>query len=89
MQALKALVVGMGVLILAGTVALVVLIVQRAGGARPGPHVTWELPAGNRIQGIAATESRLAIWVEGPEGERILLFDPASGRAAGEIRARP
>lgn len=88
MGALKALVVGMGVLIVAGTVTLVVLLIQRAGGTRGVPaDVTANLPAGNRIMGIAGVENRLAVWLEGPEGSRVLLLD-AQGRQVGELRAR-
>jgi len=88
MGALKALVVGMGVLIVAGTVTLVVLLIQRSGGpARGASNVTANLPAGNRIMGIAGVEGRLAVWVDGPEGGRVLLFD-AQGRQVGELRAR-
>ena len=80
------LVIGMGVLIVAGTVTLVVLLVQRAGGGR-APDVAVSLPAGNRILGIAGMEGRLAVWVEGPEGARILLLD-GQGRQVGEVRTR-
>jgi hypothetical protein len=88
--ALKALVIGMGVLIVAGTVTLVVLLVQRASGpsgtAATASVVLGE-PAGSRIGGIAATERGLAIWVVRPEGgDRVILVDPASGRRTGEIR---
>jgi hypothetical protein len=88
MQALKALVIGMGVLIVAGTVTLVVLIIQRAGPTGRAADVALELPAGNRIMGIAGMERRLAVWVEGPEGARVLLLDPETGRRVGEIRTR-
>lgn len=88
MGALKALVIGMGVLIVAGTVTLVVLLIQRAGGgASRALDVAAMLPAGNRILGIAGVEGRLAVWVEGPEGARVLLLD-GQGRQVGEIRAR-
>jgi hypothetical protein len=89
MGALKALVVGMGVLIVAGTVTLVVLLIQRSGGGARGAaaDVTASLPAGNRIMGIAGVENRLAVWLEGPEGSRVLLLD-AQGRQMGELRAR-
>ena len=89
MGALKGLVVGMGVLIVAGTVALVVLLIQRAGARAPRAvaDVAALLPAGNRILGIAGVEGRLAVWVDGPEGSRVLLLD-GQGRQVGEVRAR-
>jgi hypothetical protein len=109
--ALKALVIGMGVLIVAGTVTLVVLLVQRANvassppaarvaavapefrGERGAPELRAESivlgePAGSRIGGIAAAGGALAIWVVRPDGDRVVLVDPASGRRSGEIRLR-
>ena len=90
-RALKILVVVMGVLIVAGTLTLVMLIVQRVGGAgHSAPSGRWEAaldqPEGSRIAGIAAAEGALAIWVARPDGERILLLDPQRGRVAGEVR---
>jgi hypothetical protein len=88
--ALKWLVIGMGVLIVAGTVALVVLAVQRFGGgldgAGPGLQALGQ-PAGTRIVSIAGAEGRVAILVSRPDGERVLLFDPRRGRVVGELRA--
>ena len=88
MRALKVLVAVMGVLIVAGTVTLVALLVQRvgaAGGAASG-DVALRQPPGSRIAGVASAEGRVAIWVERPDGGRILLVDPARGRVVGEIR---
>ncbi|RVT97931.1 hypothetical protein EOD42_09085 [Rhodovarius crocodyli] len=87
MRALYGLVVVMGVLLVGGTVTLVVLLAKRMGGAAPTADVTAEIPAGNRIMGMAGVEGRLALWIDGPEGSRVLLIDPATGRRAGEIRA--
>ena len=82
----------MGVLILAGTVTLVVLLVQRAGGpSRPAgmPAVALGEPDGSRIGGIAATDRALAVWVVRPEGgDRVILLDPGTGRRLGEVRLR-
>ena len=88
MRALKVLVVMMGVLIVAGTVTLVALLVQRvgaAGGAASG-DVALRQPPGSRIAGVASAEGRIAVWVERPDGGRILLVDPAGGGVGGEIR---
>jgi hypothetical protein len=89
--ALKALVIVMGVLIVAGTVTLVVLIVQKVGGAAPGAAAMVALgePEGARIGGIAATDRSLAVWVVRPDGaDRVILLDAASGRRIGEVRLR-
>ena len=87
MRALKVLVVVMGVLIVGGTVALVALLVQRAGG---GGGTAWQAaldqPEGARIAGVAASESGIGIWVQRPDGDRVLVVDPKRGRLAGEIR---
>jgi hypothetical protein len=84
---LKALVIGMGVLIVAATVALVVLIVQRSGGSTVAFNsAALGQPAGTRIAGIAGSDKTIAIWVVRPDGERVLLFDPARGRVVSEIR---
>jgi hypothetical protein len=78
----------MGVLIVAGTVTLVVLIVQRVGGLSGG--AAWEAalaqPPGTRIAGMAAGEGGVAVWLQGPEGERVMLVDPKRGKVLGVIR---
>lgn len=86
---LKALVIGMGVLIVAGTVTLVALIVQRAGGdSGTMPPRALGQPAGTRITSIAGAEGRIAVLVTRPDGsERVLLVDGRSGRVVGELRA--
>jgi len=79
----------MGVLIVAGTVTLVALLVQRAGGGSSG--ATWEValgqPDGARIGGVSAGEESIAIWVQRPDGDRVVVVDPKGGRVLGEIRA--
>lgn len=87
MRALKVLVVVMGVLIVVGTVTLVALIVQRAGGigAERSGQLALRQPPGSRIAGIAAAEGRVAVWVERPDGGRILLLDAARLRVVGEV----
>lgn len=91
MAALKALVIGMGVLIVAGTVTLAVLLVQRlgapAGGGREAT-VSLDQPQGARISGIAATDRAIAVWVSRPDGERVILLDTSGTRRVGEIRLR-
>ncbi len=79
----------MGVLIVAGTVTLVVLLVQRAGGGL-GAGGRWELaleaPEGTRIAGVAAAGEAVAVLLQRPEGERVVLVDPKRGQVVGEIR---
>ena len=79
----------MGVLIVAGTVGLIAVIVQRMSAATPSAQrIEGALgqPAGTRIRGLAGAGDRVAVWVEGPQGERVLLLDPRSGRVLGELR---
>ena len=93
MRALKVLVWVMGVLIIAASATLVVMIVQRAGKAVPaaptGPVQEMSLgqPPGSRIAGLApGVEGRVAVWVQRPDGDRLVILDTRSGRALGEIR---
>ncbi|HWL82212.1 MAG TPA: DUF6476 family protein [Roseomonas sp.] len=92
-RALKILVVVMGVMIIVGTVALVVALVQRSHTAMTGlssgavsTDLALRQPAGTQISQIAVLNGQLAVWVERPDGGRILLVDPQGGRVAGEIR---
>ncbi len=87
MRALKILVVVMGVMIVAGTVALGVILVQRSGrgSAAPLPPMTLDLPPGSRIAGIAGAEGRFAVLVQRPDGDRIVFLDAKTGRPVGEV----
>jgi hypothetical protein len=87
MRALKAAVIIMGVLIVAGTVVVAVTIANRLG-TRPAPPAISGLgePAGSRILGIAATGDRLAVHVTGGGVEdRVVLVDPATHRVLGRL----
>ncbi|WP_199231196.1 hypothetical protein [Falsiroseomonas bella] len=80
----------MGVLIVAGTVALVVAIVQRMNAGEQASAIGQRhlgQPAGTRILSIAGAEGRVAVLVSRPDGERVLLVDPQRGRVVGELRA--
>jgi hypothetical protein len=90
-RALTILVAVMGVMIVAGTVALAVAIVQRLGSTAEAPVLAGSLgqPEGSRIGGIASAEGRVAVWVLRPDGERVLLLDGRSGRVVGEVRVSP
>ena len=89
---LKALVIGMGVLIVAGTVALAVVLVQRLGAGSSGGGATAGLslaqPDGARIAGIAASDKAISIWVARADGDRVIVLDAAGARRIGEIRLR-
>lgn len=91
MRALKFLVVAMGVLIVAGTVTLVVLLVQRVGGrpTAPMPALSLELPGEGRILSVAGAGDRFAVLVEEPGGgTRLVFLDARTGRVVGEVVPR-
>ncbi|WBO57783.1 hypothetical protein GT370_10660 [Acidocella sp. MX-AZ03] len=53
--------------------------VPAGGGPAAGGMVA--LQPGERVAGIASAGAELAIWVRGPQGERVLLLDPATGQS--------
>ena len=91
MRVLKAAVVVMGVLIVAGTVVLAIAIANRLG-TRPVPPAIVGLgePAGSRILGIAGAGDRLAVHVTGGGAEdRVVIVDPATHRVLGRLVPGP
>jgi hypothetical protein len=86
MQALKALTIVMGVLILGGTAVLGVVLARRMGGGGAAPvSVLLDEPAGTRIAGIAAAGDRLVVQLQGGGPDRLVLIDPHSGAAVGHV----
>jgi hypothetical protein len=87
MRGLLVLVVAMGVLILAGTATLGVLIVKRMGGAAPAAFdVVLDQPPGSRIAGIAAWADHLAVSLSGGGADRVVVLDARTGRPVGQVR---
>jgi hypothetical protein len=101
MRALKIATIVMGVLIVAGTMALVIGVARRAGvvpvagspagsvvGGAIGPAsvaVLLDEPAGTHIAGIVAVRDRLAVQLQGGGVDRVVLIDSATGTVAGRI----
>lgn len=90
MRALKIATVVMGILIVVGTMALVIVVARRSAmpsssRLRPDASVVLGEPAGTRIIGIAAVQDRLAVLLQGGGADRIVLVDPANGNVAGHI----
>lgn len=87
MRALKALTIGMGILILVGTTVLIAVIFHRATAPREEKPLALVLhePAGTRIAGIAATQDRLALSLAGGGADRVVLVNPLSGAVVGRI----
>ncbi len=105
MRALKALVIGMGILILIGFAAVVVAVIQRTGDdGDDGPStvrsgvpterafgdVRVKLPSGAQVIGTAADGGRLIVHLRLAGGEaRILVIDLATGKRLGAIEFAP
>jgi hypothetical protein len=92
MRALKIAVIVMGVLIVVGTTALIVVVVDRMSSPRSlvatlpaSVAATLDEPAGTRIAGIAAARDRLAIQLQGGGADRVVLIDPDTGAVTGRI----
>ena len=94
MQALKAVVIGMAVLIVIGMVVVIVTIANRLGkgptpAAAPAAAVAASLvlPAGCSVVEMTAVGDRLALRLAGSgDCREILLVDPRSGALAGRLR---
>ncbi len=101
MRALKLLVVVMGLLLVGGTAALIMAIINRAShrAAAPAPapvaargfdRAVIDLPAGARVLGSDAVGDRLAVRIGLAEGgEALILIDPRTGARLGTIELRP
>ncbi len=99
-RALLALVIVMGVLILAGTAGLVAVVVHRLAHPATMPHafgpapssqaVLRPEPAGTRITALTRqSDTVLAIALSGGGPDRVLVWDLLAGRAVAEIRLGP
>ena len=95
MQALKALVIVLGVFILAAAAVVAVTIYKRAtsgleshSGGFGTKQVT--LPAGAELEGTAAAGDRLILRIRMTDGSRrIMIVDLATGEPQGEIELVP
>lgn len=85
MRALKAAVIVMGVLIVAGVVTIVVTIVQRtAGSGAPSAggttaQATLNEPEGTQIAGTSLSGDRLALQLQGGGAGRVVVLDTRTG----------
>jgi hypothetical protein len=93
MRALKVAVIVMGVLIVAGTTALLIGIARRSSApvaaVAPLPAFVSAVlnePEGTRIAGMVAVRDRLAVQLQGGGAEdRVVLIDATTGTVAGRI----
>jgi len=86
MRALRVLVVVMGVLIVVGMVAMVLVLSQRLSA--PPPRMTPILldePAGTRIAGATLSGDQLVVQLQGGGPDRIVMLEPSTGRIIGQI----
>ena len=82
MAALKAAVIGMAVLIVAGVTVIVVTLIHRMTAPQATAMVgtTLDEPAGTRIAGASAASDRLAVTLQGGGPDRVLVVDLHTGR---------
>jgi hypothetical protein len=88
MRTLKLLVVGMGVIIVIATAALVTVIVQRAGKLAPAQAEEKPIvvPDGFHIVGSELSGDRLLVRLEGQGETRFVIVDLAHGDAQHTVR---
>jgi hypothetical protein len=93
MRALKAMVIGMGVLIIIGVIVLVVLVAQKSGDqiggvlaeGKPPVAANVTLPAGAEILETRVGGERIVLRLRLADGNgRILILDAATGRLTGQ-----
>ena len=100
MRALKILVVVMGIMLVVGFVALIVIVAVRvshgspsAGGSSGGGHPfatnTIDLPRGARIEAMTTAPNRLILELVLPDNERqLVIVDLTTGARIGTIELR-
>ena len=93
MRALKAMVIGMGVLIIVGVIVLIYALVQKsaddlAGGFVPGkPTMTSsiDLPAGAEVVETRVGDQRIVLRLRLANGSgRLLILDAGTGGLIGQ-----
>lgn len=95
-RALKAIVIVLGVLIVAGLAVLIVVVFQRivapsGGGSSNQPvTATVALPAGARVITMTGEDDTLSLLVEGPGGDQqVITIDRRSGAVLGTLDLIP
>lgn len=103
MKSLKALVIGMGLLIVVGLALLgyglyrntmhvaSTKAVPTGVGEGATPYFAVELPvaAGDHLEQMAVAGDKVILRFSGADGERILVLDPQTGHLAGTITLVP
>jgi Family of unknown function (DUF6476) len=90
---LKVFVIAGGIVLVAGTILLAVLIVMRAGADEPIAQQAPQrllLPAGARIEQVVVDGRRLVLLGTDEAGEQfVAVVDPATGERLSLLRVRP
>jgi hypothetical protein len=100
MKALKALVIGMSVLLVVGLglVGYGVMRNFRTGATAPATAPTASqgyfsaelpVPAGMHLEQMATAGDRIILRLSGGDGDRILVLESGNGRVAGTIALTP
>lgn len=90
MAALKALVIGMGVLIVAGVVALFYMLATRTVSTATAYEEKIPVTAGARIVAISGVGDKLAVQLGGSAaGDEVVLVDPGRQKIVGRWTLAP
>ncbi len=71
----------LGVLVVLGTALVIGVVIQRiyAKPAAPSMIAIAAPPAGEHVAGIAAAGDYVAVWETGPQGDKIVSINLATG----------
>lgn len=97
MQALKALVIGMGILIIAGMAILVYGLTSQFGSTVAGKDQTQAfgtiratLPAGATVENVQMQDGSVLVFLSMPDGGvQLMVFRLSDGRQTGTIELQP
>ncbi len=79
-----AVVIGLGVLIMAGTMTIALTVAHRSMAVPPVPRdAVLDEPSGTRIAQILVVSDRLALRLEGGGPDRVVVVDLTTGKVAG------
>lgn len=98
-RGLKALVIGLGVLIVLGTAVVIGVVVKRIVESTSRPALAAGLPVpgatafrtvlpggpGAKIAGVTSARGMVAIWLRDSRGGQVVLIDPRTGAISGTI----
>ena len=92
-QALKALVIGMGMLIAIGVTVIVVTVFNRtqdrARDVEAPERLDVAIPAGAKLLEIVPNGQRLVLRLETPDGDQILVVNLRSGAVETTLVLKP